>query len=60
MQHYFTALRNYGDNAAGVDGTRPGEDKRVMERARIALGQQLRSFADRHRWTVAVPDACLQ
>ena len=60
MQRYFTALRNYGDNAAGVDGTRPGEDKRVMERTRIALGQQLRSFAARYRWTAAVPDECIQ
>ena len=45
MQCYFTALRNYGDNAAGVEGARPGEDKRIMERTHIALGRQLRSFA---------------
>lgn len=60
MQCYFTALRNYGDNAAGVEGARPGEDKRVMERTHIALGWQRRSFAARHRWTVAVPDVCFQ
>lgn len=27
MQRYFTALRYYGINTAGVDGTRPGEDR---------------------------------
>lgn len=39
MQCYFTALRNYGDHAAGVDGTRPDEDTMVMERTRITLGR---------------------